>query len=79
LLPAEFGRRQLLFERPIKEEVLPTGTFDPRLLLHLSRIGNNLNQITRRLHQYELAVPDTLDPVLVTLHDILHRAGGDDH
>lgn len=77
--PPDYGRAQLLAERP-----LPTrrrdrgGDLDPLFLIQLSRIGNNLNQIARRLHAFQMPVPDMLVPILEAIRELLHKASRDD-
>ena len=74
--PVEFGRNQLFATRPVQEErQAPTqGALDPHVVMHLSRIGNNLNQIARRLNQLQLPLPEPLEPLLAAIRDILRRA-----
>ena len=47
--------RALIMKRPIHEK-LPVDYY--RMLTELSRIGNNLNQITRAANQYPDKIPD---------------------
>src|ERR1700749_677768 len=59
LRPVEFGRAQLLAERALRmARVVAPPHLDPLFLAHLSRIGNNLNQLTRRLHEFHMPPPD---------------------
>jgi DNA polymerase III delta subunit len=44
---------------------------DPLLLVQLSRIGNNLNQIARRLNELALPAPEALEPLLAEIRRIL--------
>jgi hypothetical protein len=44
------------------------------LLVQLSRVGNNLNQIARGLHQFAVPTPELLSPVLSELRDLLRQA-----
>src|SRR5258708_6268565 len=63
--PVEYGRLQLLMERSVKiTQTAASAHLDPLFMQQLSRIGNNLNQITRRLHQFEVTAPPALDAVL---------------
>jgi len=47
------------------------------LLAHFSRIGNNLNQIARRLHQLDLAAPAALEAVLEEIRALIGGQSGD--
>jgi hypothetical protein len=49
----------------------------PLFLAHLSRIGNNLNQIARRLHQLDLAAPAALEAVLEEIRALIRKASSD--
>jgi hypothetical protein len=74
----EYARFQLLTDRPQRRD--PEGAqihLAPLLLAHLSRIGNNLNQIARRLHQLDLSAPLGLEAALEDVRAFIRRASGD--
>lgn len=73
--PVDYGR-SLLFARRVPSRRLAEATphLDPLLLLQISRIGNNLNQIARRLHDLALPVPDELPGLLAEVRRILREA-----
>lgn len=73
--PAEFGRDQLLADRHILRKPPETGRhLDPLFLSQLSRIGNNLNQLTRRCHLLNVPPPASLEPLLQLIRDMLRKA-----
>jgi len=71
----EFARRELLCDRPVRArpEVRP-GQLDALFMAQVSRIGNNLNQIARRLHQLHMPEPATLHAVLREIRDIIRKS-----
>lgn len=75
MTPTEFGRAQLLTDRPVRRKS-PENThhLDPLFLSQLSRIGNNLNQIARRCHLLNAPPPPALEPLLGLIRDIIRRA-----
>jgi hypothetical protein len=78
LRPVEFGRAQLLAERALRAaRTLAPPHLDPLFLAHLSRIGNNLNQLTRRLHEFHMPPSDQLEPLLQEIRAIIQRASAD--
>jgi hypothetical protein len=70
--PVDYGRAKLL-SRPgrIARTEYAVRQLDPLLLVALSRIGNNLNQIARRLNELALPVPENIDPLLAEIRSIL--------
>ncbi len=79
LRPVEFGRLKLLADRPLRGGAsTPKAHLDPLLLSHLSRVGNNLNQIARKLHQLNFPAPSELGEVLEEIRGLLRKASGDD-
>src|SRR5436305_11611477 len=70
--PVDYGRAKLL-SRPgrIARTEYSVRQLDPLLLVQLSRIGNNLNQIARRLNELALPTPDALEPLLGEIRSIL--------
>lgn len=76
--PVDFGRAQLLAERPVRaRHRAAPGHLDPLFLAHLSRIGNNLNQIARRLNEFKIVPPSALEPLLEAIREIIRKASAD--
>lgn len=74
----EYARSQLLADRPRHAPAAGSQThLAPLFLAHLSRIGNNLNQIARRLHQLNLGAQPALEAVLEEIRALIRRASGD--
>jgi hypothetical protein len=70
--PVDFGRAKLLAKSGHAQRAAEAAPhLDPLLLQHLSRLGNNLNQIARRLNELRLPVSDELDPLLAEIRGIL--------
>lgn len=77
LRPGEYGRAKLLAERPVDVPARAVGPqLDPLLLSSLARIGNNLNQIARRLHELDVPAPEDLAPLLRLVREALQQAAG---
>lgn len=75
LRPVEYGRAMLLKRRFSARRVAQaTPHLDPLLVLELSRLGNNLNQIARQLHALTLPVPEELPPLLAEIRMVLKAA-----
>ena len=72
--PVEFGRAQLLAERPLRARPAAPTYLDPLFIAHISRIGSNLNQIARRFNEFHVPAASTLKPLLDAIQDILRRA-----
>jgi hypothetical protein len=71
----DYGRAQLLADRPLRSRPLPgTNRLDPLFVAQVSRIGNNLNQIARRMNGLDIPPPPELVPLLDTIRDLI-RAG----
>jgi hypothetical protein len=72
--PVDYGRARLFAERRTTE-VHAAGAphLDPLFLTHLSRLGNNLNQIARRLNTVGQPAPPTLEPLLREIRALLSR------
>lgn len=80
LHPTDYGRAQLFAEwRSTAEVASIPPHLDPLFLTHLSRIGNNLNQLTRRMHTFDLPAPSGLEPLLRDIRALLAKGAGDDH
>lgn len=78
----DYGRDLLLRRRapsgrqPDPETVEAEGTLAraARLLTHeLRRLGNNLNQIARRLNAGDASIPPSLEPLLREIRALLNR------
>ena len=70
--PVDYGRAKLLSRSGrIARTEYSVRQLDPLLLVQLSRIGNNLNQIARRLHELSLPAPQELEPLLAEIRSIL--------
>jgi hypothetical protein len=72
--PVDFGRARLLDTARTARTTRVVRQLDPLLLVQLSRVGNNLNQIARGLHQFAVPTPELLSPVLSELRDLLRQA-----
>jgi hypothetical protein len=73
----DYGRTQLLADRPRRVARLPgSNQLDPLFIAQVSRIGNNLNQIARRLNQLDFPPPPELAPLLDTIRDIIRTGTG---
>lgn len=77
--PIDYGRARLLTEWRISEANVTGGPqSDPAFRVQLSRLGNNLNQIVRRMNTYDEPSPPTLEPLLQEIRTLISRSGGDD-
>jgi hypothetical protein len=76
LRPVDFARGQLLSERPVRTDA-PRGHLDPLFLLQLSRLGNNLNQIARRLNVMRMGAPEGLVPLLEEIRGLIRKGAAD--
>jgi Bacterial mobilisation protein (MobC) len=73
--PAHFGRAMLLDKnkQPSIKPEKSHGNIDHLVYGQLARLGNNLNQIVRRLHQTGDPLPADLEPLLNDIRAILAR------
>jgi hypothetical protein len=75
--PVDYGRARLLGSAT--EQVEPFGApaphLDPLLLASLSRLGNNLNQVARRMNTFDLPAPPSLEPLLQLIRSLIAKAG----
>jgi hypothetical protein len=70
--PVDYGRAKLLSRHGrIARTEYSVRQLDPLLLVQLSRIGNNLNQIARRLNELSLPAPQEHEPLLAEIRNIL--------
>jgi len=78
--PVDYGRARLFAEwRAGGPEIARAIHLDPLLLAQLSRLGNNLNQIARRLNALGQLVPETLEPLLREIRGIINKGVSGDH
>lgn len=78
----DFGRL-LLLRRDRDVVAQPTTDEEPCRSCRLrvnewKRVGNNLNQIARRLNTREEPAPPQLEPALIEIRDLLDREHGHD-
>jgi hypothetical protein len=72
--PVDYGRAKLFaIHRIPNAPERSTPHLDPLFHAQLSRIGNNLNQIARGLHQFDMPPPASLEPVLREITDLIKR------
>lgn len=73
----DYSRAQLLADRPLRVARLPgANQLDPLFIAQLSRIGNNLNQIARRMNGLDIPPPPELPPLLDAIRDIIRTGTG---
>ena len=77
LKPVDFARAQLFAARRTRRKGAAAGQLAPLCLNHLSRIGNNLNQLARRFHQFQIPPPAALESALQAVRTIIRRASAD--
>jgi hypothetical protein len=74
--PVDYGRAQLFADRrSSRAPVALAPHLDPLFLACLSRLGNNLNQIPRRLNATRQPAPPTLEPLLREIRILIGRGG----
>jgi hypothetical protein len=73
--PARYGRMLVLDKKtvPAAQPGVPSN-LERLNYLALSRVGNNLNQMMRHLHQTGEPVPADLEPLLADVREIINRA-----
>ncbi len=80
LRPVEYGRARLLAEWCVNEaRIAAAPHLDPLFQVQLSRLGNNLNQIARRMHGFGEPGPPTLEPLLQEIRALIRRSETRDH
>lgn len=73
--PVDYGRAKLLSKPPrLTRGAYTVQPVDPALLVHLSRLGNNLNQIARGLHELSLPEMEELRALLSEIRAVLRAA-----
>jgi hypothetical protein len=75
--PVDYGRARLLREHrgPASALGVEAPHLDPLLTVQLSKIGNNLNQIARRLNTLDFPAPPSLEPLLQEIRALIAKAG----
>ena len=74
--PAHFGRALLLTTKSGNTPAPPAPSSIEKLNYSaLVRLGNNLNQMMRHLHQTGDPVPPDLEPLLIDIRQIIARGG----
>jgi len=77
---ADFGRWLLLSDRRVVVRNAPPAPEIEHLLFEqLKRLGNNLNQVARRLNAMNLPAPPSLEPLLRDIRALLDRGFRRDH
>ena len=73
--PVDYARAKLLSKPAhLTRGAAVIRPVDPALLVQLSRLGNNLNQIARALHDLSVPAPDELRALLVEIRTVIRRA-----
>jgi hypothetical protein len=72
--PNHFGRAMVLSKDTAPTVVRQSSTNVERLDYHaLTRVGSNLNQMVRRMHQTGEPPPADLEPLLTDIREIINR------
>ena len=73
--PVDYGRARLLAERRIAPARAESNGphLDPLFHAQLLRLGNNLNQIARRLNTFGHPAPPTLEPLLRQIRALINQ------
>ncbi|MGY8666197.1 plasmid mobilization relaxosome protein MobC [Bradyrhizobium sp. UFLA05-109] len=71
--PVHFGRAVLLAGGPFAVQTERASSATGQILVQLSRLGNNLNQMVRHLHMMNDPLPADLEPLLADIRAILAR------
>jgi hypothetical protein len=75
--PVDFGRAQLFADKPLPRAASNAAPhLDTLFLLQLSRIGNNLNQITRKFHETGVCPPRSLESLLSDIRELIRKGSG---
>jgi hypothetical protein len=75
--PVDYGRARLLggAAQQASGTDAPAPHLDPLFVAQLSRLGNNLNQIARRLNTLDFPSPPSLEPLLQLIRALIGKAG----
>ena len=73
--PVYFGRAMLLDEGKRVADSNERSNICRLVHNQLSRLGNNLNQLVRHLHQTGDPLPPDLDPLLTDIRQVIARLG----
>lgn len=76
---ADFARSRLLAAAQAPVVAAAVSRIERLVYLQLKRLGNNLNQLVRRLHATGEPAPPHLDPLLKDIREILNRGQGNDY
>jgi hypothetical protein len=72
--PVDYGRAHLFSGSTAGSKAAPCAAhLDPLFYAQLSRLGNNLNQIARRLNTQGGSAPSTLEPLLRDIRALINR------
>ena len=77
LRPVDYARARLFGGKVGTDAAHHAPHLDPLLLAQLSRVGNNLNQIARRMHAFDQPAPPSLDALLQQVRALINRGAGD--
>lgn len=73
--PVHYGRAMVLTtEHPAAAKPAPTSNLHRLMLVQLSRLGNNLNQMMRHLYQTGDPPPNDLEPLLNDIRQLIRKA-----
>lgn len=76
--PVDFGRAQLFADRPVRMQRYSAHPhLDPLFVAQISRIGNNLNQLTHSFHKGAIPVPSDLESLLQAIRAIIRKGSPD--
>jgi hypothetical protein len=74
LRPVHFARLAALSRNPATApESAPETQALRKIHLELARVGNNLNQMSRNLHQLKVPLPGDLEPLLKDIRALIAR------
>lgn len=77
--PTDYARAKLFSDWQVangeaaRRPAAPLSHLDPLFMAALSRLGNNLNQITRRLNTFSMPPPPSLEPLLHEIRSLVGR------
>jgi Bacterial mobilisation protein (MobC) len=72
--PVDYGRARLFTDKRVGDA--PTASrphLDPLFYAHLSRLGNNLNQVARKMNAFGQPVPPDFDELLRDIRSLISR------